>query len=212
MSKLLTTALLTILFSHISVQAAFLSNGFLVTSQFIAFEDKPNKCYGKIFYPKLSNENKSATLKINSTINDFIKNYKVQCAKKTQNVEYKVNYDVRKGKGNYFSVRWTTKINDPAIEHDSLKIETLNFNMEDGRLLSEKDILSPLAKNFMPEIIKLSQNNLAADTSWKQFLKKISIRSIQLYVLEDNWSIVFNPGPNNRAVTEAKLPSYFISK
>ncbi len=186
--------------------AAFLSNGFLVTSHYMEFNPKYSKRHGKIFYPILANDNEIMSLKINNTIQHFVKTYATSYNKKTKNAKCESTYDVRNGSKNYFTVRWTTKCNNTTI-----RIDSLNFSLQDGNLVAATEIFSPLAKNFMPEIVKLSKNNLAADTTWQQFIKKIKQGDIQLYIFESNWRIVFNSSPGSpRNIIDAKLPQYLL--
>ena len=90
-------------------------------------------------------------------------------------------------------------------------ITSLNFAKVDGKLLSIEDILNPMAKNFMPEFVKLSENHLAADTTWEQFLTKLEQRNIQFYIWNKKWYIVFNPHKGiNKLVVEKELPAYLL--
>lgn len=192
--------------------SAFLSNGFLVTSQYHQFNDQATKSHGKIFFPKLTNDNKLAVTNINTTIGDFIRNYQFDrniCNMK----KCDLLYDVRTGSKENFTVKWQTKTYDDNGNEFLTKIETLNFNIADGKLLAATDILSPLAKDFMPEIIKLSKNHLAAGANWKEFLAKIANRQIQFYIFESQWYIIFNPNNNtNNQLIEIKLPAYLLAK
>jgi hypothetical protein len=186
--------------------ATFLSNGFLVTSHYIEFDSKCSKRQGKIFYPILTNDNEIVSLKINKSVQNFVETYATTCNKKVIKAECESTYDVRTGSKDYFSVKWTTKCTNGVI-----RVDSLNFSLKDGSLLSVTEIFSPLAKNFMPEIVKLSKNNLPADTTWQQFTKKIKQGDIQLYIFESNWRIVFNPNPGSpRHIVDAKLPKYLL--
>ena len=187
-------------------QAAFLSNNFLVTSHFIESNKntKSCKCHIQIFYPQLSSDNKDVSLKINTTIHDFVEKYSLICNKKSKINNYKITSDVRTGSKEYFSVRWTGKLGDKII-----RMDTLTFKIADGSLVTPEDVFKPLARNFMPELVKLSKNNLASDTNWRQFLGKIQKSEIQYYIYESNWYIIFNAKPNKDLV-DIKLPEYLI--
>ncbi len=204
------TLLFIIFLFNNQAYSAFLSNGFLVISQYQEVNDKFGKCHGKIFFPKLSSNNEPAILNINNIVGDFIKNYQFDCK---DNAKYNILYDVQTGSKDFFSIKWRTIIGDNDLNSEPIKMETLNFSIKDGRLLSAQDILSPLAKDFMPEIVKLSKNNLATNTNWQQFLEKIANKEIQFYIFESQWYIIFNPNKDiNMQIIEDKLPSYLLSK
>jgi hypothetical protein len=169
---LLLVMLLVIFCRNIQAYSAFLSNGFIVTSQYRQFNNQSTECHGKIchskichgeiFFPKLINDNSLAVTNINAHIGNFMQHYQINCNTK----KYRLQYDVRTGSKEVFTVKWQTKTYDDHDNESLIKIETLNFNIADGNLLTATDILSPLAKNFMPEIVKLSKNHLEADASW----------------------------------------------
>lgn len=189
------------------VNAAFLSNGFLVTSHHIESNKntKSCKCHIQIFYPEISNDD-PVSVKINTTIHNFVEKYNLVCNKKLKTNNYKITYDLRTGSKKYFSVRWTAKSGDKLVRMDSL-----TFKIDDGNLVLPENIFSHLARNFMPELVKLSKNNLASDTSWQQFLDKIKESEIQYYIFESNWYVIFNPKPNsNKSLVDVRLPKYLI--
>ena len=187
-------------------QAAFLSNNFLVTSHFIESNKntKSCKCHIQIFYPELSSDNKDVSLKINTTIHDFVEKYNLICNKKSKINNYKITFEIRTGSKEYFSIRWAGKSGDRLV-----RIDTLTFKISDGSLVLSEHLFKPLARNFMPELVKLSQNILASDTNWQQFLGKIKSSEIQYYIFESNWYIIFN-AKTNKDLVDVKLPAYLI--
>lgn len=199
--------LFLILLIYSTANAAFLSNGFVVTSKFFEFNknSKTGHCYGRIAYPVLSSdiENESVTAEINGAIYDFVEIYNI-C--ETKGKIPPIGYDLRTGSKNYFSVRWLTTANDKLM-----RIDAISFAAKTGKLLSVDDIFNSLARDFMPQIVKLSKGNLAADTSWEQFLTKIEQKSISFYIFESKWYIVFNSYPDiNKPIVEAILPHYLL--
>jgi hypothetical protein len=186
--------------------AAFLSNNFLVTSNFIESDKntKSCKCHIQIFYPQVSSNNENVSTKINTIIHDFVEKYNLICDKKSKVNNYKVTFDVRTGSKEYFSVRWIGKSGDKLF-----RIDALTFRIADGSLVTPADVFRPLARNFMPELVRLSNNHLASDTNWSKFLEKIKTSSIQYYIFESDWYVVFN-AKLNKDLVDIKLPKYFV--
>ncbi len=203
-NKIIVLLLILICFTA----AASYSN-FIVSSNFVEKAAKNSKCQYKISYPILENKNKDLSQKINKAIYNFVSSYPINCPKKSPQKLYLIDYDIPSNSNNYLSIRWKAK----DLNNIITRIDSLIINTEDGSLLLSKDILTPLARNLMPEIVKLSQNNLAVDTAWQQFLAKIEQRHIQFYISGAKWYIVFNPHWNsNKTIVEAELPKHLIKQ
>ena len=183
----------------------YLSNGFSISDRTFVFDKitKQGKCEGAVIYPNIYGGEQDEVDQINQTIKDFAENYdfcKIEKMKLT-------SYELKEGSNSYFSVRWITK----DSKQTPLMINSLNFNKEDGKLLFIEDILSPLAKNFMPEFVKLSENHLATDITWDQFLNRLEQGYIQFYISNSKWYIVFNPLKSvNKSIVERELPNYLL--
>jgi hypothetical protein len=189
-----------------ATHAAFLSNNFLVTSHFIESDKntKSCKCHIQMFYPEFSSNDEDVSIKINTIIHDFVEKYNLICNKKSKINNYKITFDVRTGSKEYFSVRWIGKSGDKLV-----RIDTLTFKIADGSLVTPEDVFRPLSRNFMPELVKLSNNHLASNTTWSKFLDKIKTSQIQYYIFESDWYIIFNARVNKDLV-DIKLPQYFV--
>ncbi len=207
MTKYLLSFILYTLMLLSVAEAQVIGSSFISNREVFKFEKplKRSKCLGSIAYPVLfSNlDNHTTATEINSAIYNFIRTYNV-C-----NVKGKaplVDYKIEQGLNDYLSVIWVAKIANKALRVDAL---TLNINT--GKLLSLSDILSPLAKNFMPEIVKLSQKHLAVDTSWEQFLEKETQREVGFYLEKGKWYLVFNRTNKTRKnATIVTLPEYLL--
>lgn len=189
------------------IGGVFLSNGFMVGGHYIEFEKHLNlkdtkKCYGKIFYPKFSGSNDYIdTLQhINNTIDNFIESYNV-CNQRYNQI--KTHYDIRSGSKDYFSVRFITKFNNQI-----LRIDSLNFNKENGSVLSIDDILNSLSNNFLSQIITLG--NFSTTLTWDELKAQISKKSIQFYIYDAEWYIIFNPKTLGLDVIDVKLPKHLL--
>jgi hypothetical protein len=181
------------------------SNGFTITDKFFDFDKitQKGKCKGTVKYPDLYGGETNVTDQINLTIKNFAESFDFCNIDKMKTITYKV----WEGSPEYFSVKWIIR----NSKQKTLMINSLNFAKVDGKLLSIEDILNPLAKNFMPEFVKLSENHLAADTTWEQFLTKLEQRNIQFYIWNKKWYIVFNPHKGiNKLVVEKELPTYLL--
>jgi hypothetical protein len=182
--------------------APLINDFFIITH--IRKLNEVGKCTGVIEYPELFKENSKVAEKINITIEDFLS--KDDFCYSTED-EIKSRFDVINGDNNYFSIKWLIN----TIQTKQLFIKTLSFNKLNGKIVEYDEILNPLAKNFMPELVKLSENHLPADISWQQFTSKIHQGYIQFYILESEWHIIFNPhrGINN-SIMDTELPSYLL--
>ncbi|MGI4775398.1 MAG: hypothetical protein ACRYE9_00450 [Janthinobacterium lividum] len=180
------------------------SNDFVVTN--ITYEFNENNKYkrqGSIEYPELSSSNQAVASRINEAIQKSVNEYEF-C-----NVEnyHRANYEIFTDSPKYFSVKWTLT----NKKNELLKISTLSFNTETGFLVQGEEIFNNLAKNFMLEIVKLSENHLATDTNWDQFVNKIGQHHIQFYIKKSKWHIVFNPRPGlNENIMDNEIPAYLI--
>jgi hypothetical protein len=181
------------------------SNGFAISDKFFKFNKitKTGKCEGTIKYPNLYGGDTEVTEQINLSIKNFVESYDF-C--KADSMKF-TTYKVWEGSRDYFSVKWVTR----NSKQKTLMINSLNFAKADAKIISIEDVLNPLAKNFMPEFVKLSENHLAADTTWEQFLNKLEQGYIQFYVWNSKWYIVFNPHAGvNKLVVEKELPAYLL--
>jgi len=202
----LNISIILILISTVAYAGAgYLSNGFFITDRSSEFEKitKAGKCKGTIKYPNIHREDAIGIETINDAIKDFVESYNF-CSLEDPKV---TKYEVKEGSSDYFSIKWITT----NSKNKSVMINTLNFAKGDGKLLTVEDILNSLAKNFMPELVKLSENHLATDTSWEQFLDKIEQRYIQFYIINSKWHIIFNPHRGiNTLVVDKELPNYLL--
>lgn len=181
------------------------SNGFAISDSFFEFNKitKTGKCEGTIKYPNFYGGDSEVTDQINLSIKNFVESYDF-C--KTDRMKF-TTYKVWEGSPDYFSVKWITR----NSKQKTLMVNSLNFAKADAKIISIEDILNPLAKNFMPEFVKLSENHLAADITWEQFLGKLEQGYIQFYVWNSKWYIVFNPQAGvNKLVVEKELPAYLL--
>lgn len=198
-------ATLTFISFTVYGSSSYLSNGFSINDRIFEFDKitKQGKCAGTVLYPNIYGGDPEAIDQINLTVKDFVENLdfcNMEGMKHT-------TYEVKEGSADYFSIRWITN-NSKQI---TVMINSLSFAKKDGRLLSIEDILSPLAKNFMPEFVKLSESHLAADTSWEQFLNKLEQGYVQFYISNSKWYIVFNPHRSiNRSIVDRELPNYLL--
>ena len=197
--------MLTFVCSAAFASSKYLSNGFSISDRTFVFNKvtKEGKCASAVIYPNIYGGEEEEIDSVNQTVKDFAENYDF-C--KIQGMDH-TTYELREGSADYFSVKWITKDSKQV----PLMINSLNFAKEDGRLLSLEEILSPLAKNFMPEFVKLSENHIAADTTWDQFLAKLEQGYIRFYISNSKWYIVFNPHRGiNRSIVEKEIPNYLL--
>lgn len=193
------------------ILTAQIAYGSPVQEKTVSFETNTllGKCRGTVNYPELfSGENAPELATINSQIKEFASEF-IFCkpvSRANPTNQYSTSYEIASSTDKYLSIKWLTKIGGQII-----RIDCLTFDMASGELLEVDDFLSILAKNFMPEISKLSHGHLSVEVKWEQFLAKIASRDIQFYFKDRNWYIVFNQDPHMpHDVVIAKLPSYFI--
>jgi hypothetical protein len=140
---------------------AFLSNGFLVTSQVYTKEIKESNiqkciankkskdyciCSIQIFYPKISSKNKDIDVKVNSVIRDFLESF-TACETTSFPLKKIVKYQFPdSGFKNYFSIKFIKQDHDLA-----LKQYGFTFDKKTGNLLKFFDIFieSEELKTFM---------------------------------------------------------------
>lgn len=190
-----------------NAHAGYISNGYVITSRSMQFQKNTlaGKCNGTVSYPELLSDADTMATQINMEIVNFVKGYK-KCDVNSAN-KYSVTFDVPFGSADYFSVRWYTKLGKELH-----RVDALTFYPETGELVEIVDILNPLANNYLPKIVKLSKNILNSDITWEQFLDKIDQRTVQFYIKDATWYLVFNPEitGNSKKVIEVKLPDYLV--
>ena len=198
--------LISVLLASSIARAATTSNGFFITTKSLDFDKHlvSGKCYGKITYPEFSSEDSELFNEINDEVRDFVELYAI-CNQGDRD-NFAVSYDVpESGSKDFFSVRWITKKGDKLW-----RLDILNFNKENGDLLTAEDIFNNMSSNMSEEIIKLSEGHLPSNISWAQIMDKIDTRDIQLYIKQKQWYIVFNAVAGQENVVETKLPEYFL--
>ena len=195
--------------------ALYLVNNFAVASRFLKFDHtihftdpdnniKEKTCTGKIFYPYISHDDEYIFIKINNSILNFAKTYKL--CNEGDYSHYSVRYDTPATESlDFFSVRWITEKHDKI-----LRIDTLNFDMDNGDLLTRNEIFNLLAPQMLNKLIELSEGYLDTNISWNEFLDKIDNRDVQLYIKDTNWYIIFNKTDKSNDMVEKKMPDYFF--
>ena len=189
-------------------KAGYIANGFFITDKYFDFEKKipsaPGKCSGRVPYPYLESDEEDIFIMINYKIEDFINIYTI--CNKGDRSNFSVNYEVLVSNSpDYFSILWMTK-----KDNKLWRIDSLNFNTENGDLLFPDDVFSLLAGNMMHKMIELSEGHLKQDATWEDFLAKIESRDIQFYIHDKEWYIVFNSTKKLDKIVRTKIPEYFI--
>jgi hypothetical protein len=187
------------------------TSAFPSNTKYITFETNTllGKCSGRVSYPELVNSDADVEItQINNAIENFAKGFMVckPTSKSNKKNKYNTTHQIMTANDQYISVKWDTKQDSQIV-----RVDSLSFDIDTGNLLSIEDILSPLAKNFLFEIVKLSHNHLASEINWEQFLTKIDERRVQFYLQDGKWYIVFNPDhriPNEIVI--ARLPDHLI--
>ncbi|HJK86561.1 MAG TPA: hypothetical protein QKA08_02170 [Candidatus Megaira endosymbiont of Nemacystus decipiens] len=200
--------LIIFLIPLVSYSNPIIANGFFITNKTASFHNKTGriKCSGEIPYPYLSNSDEELFITINNHIENFVERYAI-CNQGNRN-HYSVSYEVPESKNkDFFSVLWVTKRYDKVV-----RIDTINFNAENGTILRPEGIFHIHSNNLIHEIIKLSKGHLGFDTTWEDFLNKIESRDIQLYLEDNEWYIIFNTTPAFETLFKAKLPRYFLQQ
>jgi hypothetical protein len=203
-------------------KAAFLSNGFVVTSGLynisLNLQDtsqcsndkstaKSCLCNIQIFYPKISYSNKIIEKRLNDTIIDFVHSFK-SCEKNSLEVLQKiVNYQFPdSGYKDYFSIKFMKKEGEVIRKQYSL-----NFSKKTGQLLDFTEIFSEtnqlqdfLLKNFV-DLVPEQNNKIFFD-----YIKNnIKSNQIQFYVENGLFHIVMN---NKKLNSDARTIDIVVPK
>lgn len=205
MKQLFSTFLICISAS-IAAASDYTSNGFLVVEKSLDFDKtiRSDKCYGSIVYPELSNDDEELYIKINEEIKDFVEIYAICNHENYSN--FSVSFDVpHSGTKDFFSVLWLTEKDGKLW-----RIDTINFNSENGNLLMPDDIFNLLSNQMMPHMIELSNGHLSEKCTWEDFLHKVESRDVQFYLKDREWYIVFNADSKIDDVVDVKIPEYFL--
>ena len=205
MKQLFSTFLICI-FASLAVANDYTSNGFLVVEKSLDFDKtiRSDKCSGSIAYPELSNDDEELFMKINEEIKDFVEIYVI--CNHGERSNFSVLFDVpNSGTKDFFSVRWLTK-----KDGELWRIDTINFNSENGNILMPDDIFNLLSNHMMPHMIELSGGHLSEKCTWEDFLHKVEARDIQFYLKDRQWYIVFNADSKIDNLVDVKIPEYFL--
>jgi hypothetical protein len=208
------------------LQAAFLSNGFLVTSGFydLLVKDKNQKqcvdvtgaedlciCRIKIFYPKITSSNKNIVEKINKIIYDFVLSFN-SCEKNGLiPIQKIINYQFPdSGYKNYFSIKFMKK-----EEMTTQKQYSFTFNKITGELVNFSDIF--IESNEFKEFLLNNFNKFLPRTNNNQeffniIKEKITSQKLQFYIETGLFHLVINNKPNDKAarVIDIVVPKNFI--
>jgi hypothetical protein len=208
------------------LQAAFLSNGFLVTSGFYDLLVKDNHqkqcvdvseaedlcvCRIKIFYPKITSSNKTIIDKINQTIYDFVLSFN-SCEKNGLiPIQKIINYQFPdSGYQDYFSIKFMKK-----EEMKTQKQYSFTFNKVTGNLVDFSDIF--IESNEFKEFLLNNFNKfLPRKNNNQEFFniieEKIASQKLQFYIETGLFHIVINNKPNDKAtrVIDIVVPKNFI--
>jgi len=204
--KKIFSLLLIYIFMPLFASADYISNGFFVVEKALDFDKtiRSGKCYGSIPYPQLSHDDEELFMKINEETYDFVEIYAICNQGKRDN--FSVSFDVpESGSKDFFSVRWLT-----TKDGKLWRIDTLNFNSENGNILNPDDVFNLLSNHMIGKMIELSEVHLPEKCSWEEFLEKIEKRDIQFYIKDREWYIVFNTNNKNNNVVDVKIPEYFL--
>lgn len=208
-STILIVFLLIFINASFMVEASI--SGLLTDSNFLELEDKKIKL--RIFYPVSNTSNEHIRSKINKHILNFINSHEFKHLSELKKNTCEVSYDITSANsGNYFTIKWLFNCNKITT-----RIYSINFYLHDHdiELIQDYEVFNPLAKNFINEIVKISENNLIPGINWKQLLLYIKRKDIQFYVLGEKWHIIFNSKVKNFRKKNAKiidheLPAYLL--
>jgi len=203
---------------------AFLSNGFLATSQLYSKEikdDNMQKCIAnkkskdycicniQIFYPKISSKHKDVDVKINSVVRDFLESF-TACETNSFPLKKIVKYQFPdSGFKDYFSIKFVKQ------DHDlSLKQYGFSFDKRTGNLLKFSDIFieSDQLKTFM---INSFGNSFAEKIKGKDFFISVEdmVRNkrIQFYIESGLFHIILNQkSVASSRIIDILVPQNFI--
>ncbi len=189
-SKILFKLLSILLVTNLAIADAHEKNeNFQFIDQMVKFEkkSKSGSCFIEILSPELIlKDDPELASKMNAHLDNFVKNSQI-CNSKTSNRHYKTTYEIIKSSDSIIGIKFTTKHNGKIVH-----IDALNLNVENGEIISVEQVFKPVDKNFMTEVIKLSKHHLTKATSWTQFLEKVKHRSIQYYMNDSTWYLIFN--------------------
>lgn len=190
----------------VKTKAYDIRNGFFVISKELDFTKslRNGQCSGKIPYPYLTNEDEELFIEINEEVHDFAEIYSI-CNEGTRD-NYDVQYEIpESGNVDYFSIIWKT-----TKDGKLYRIDTLNFDRNQGDLMKLHQIFNEIGTGMLSEIAKISEDHLPSGMSWSEFSEKINSRDVQLYAKEGKWEIVFNPTKQTDKLTVVELPNYFL--
>lgn len=208
------------------VYAAFLSNGFLVTSGLydkVIVDDEMMKCVSqtgsrdtclcsvKIFYPKINYSNKQIADKINNTILNFVNTFNSCERVGVLPIQKIVNYQFPdSGYKNYFSIKFMKQ--EGMLTQ---KQYAFTFDKRTGNLLSFSDVFIESEK-FKEFMIKNFSNLLDKENEINKFFNTISSmftkHKIQFYLETGLFHLVFNKSRSDKTtrVIDIVVPKNFI--
>ncbi|MBL3285057.1 hypothetical protein Sarmat_00923 [Rickettsiales endosymbiont of Paramecium tredecaurelia] len=185
-------------------QAAYLSNGFVVTSK---THEQKNKMRGYqyiYFFPHFSGGAHSIESNINNAVEQFVKSYKMFVNQQNTKVQYRLE----NGSDKYFSLRFD--LVDANLK--TVRTDVLNFYKNSGKMIDLRNIINCKQAHVSYKILEMlrAQDKNAAKniTDMRCLLSKINNREITFYFTQESgWHMIWNK-PNEQI--DIKLDAEFI--